>query len=120
MENNLEKIKRFSTLEELFSFLNRNKINLSDGEIRELENLVITRDTTGKWCILLAEKFKEKVDIKKIEDAVIEKDRTGQFSYVLAKVIPETTREKLRKSVYSKDTTGVWKMKFDELESQGR
>lgn len=105
-----------SSLDEVFTFIHRNSISFSDEEIKELEDYVIRLDQRGKWCVLLAERFKDRVDIRKIEDAVIKKDKTGQFSFLLAKLIPNADKEKLKKAVYEKDTTGIWKIRFDELE----
>ncbi|MEN2998185.1 MAG: hypothetical protein ABDH28_04040 [Brevinematia bacterium] len=110
----------FSSFEELFDFINRNSIELSESEIREIEELLVKEDETGKWCLLFAEKLKDRIDVKKLEEAVIEKDKTGQLCFVFAKAIPEADVEKLRKAIYEKDTTGVWKLKIDELKIRGK
>ncbi len=111
----VSRIKAFSSLDDIFTFIHRNNVNFSDDEFKEFENYVISLDQRGKWCILLAEKFADKVDLRKIEDAVIRKDKTGQFCYILAKTIPGVDREKLKNAVYEKDRIGIWKMKFDEI-----
>ncbi|MFN4245604.1 MAG: hypothetical protein ACK4F9_05580 [Brevinematia bacterium] len=114
-ESLIDKIKSLSSLNEIFTFIHRNNIHFTEEEFKEFEELVISLDQRGKWCILLAEKFRDKVDIRKIEDAVIKKDKTGQFCYILAKTIQESDKEKLRRAVYEKDHIGIWKMKFDKI-----
>ncbi|MCS7299445.1 MAG: hypothetical protein RMJ37_05770 [Spirochaetia bacterium] len=110
----LEDVKSLSSLEEIFSYIHRNNLYLSDKDVRELEDIVLKMDQRGKWCILLAEKFPDKVNIRRIEDAVIKKDKTGQFCYILAKNVPNVNIDKMREAVYKKDTSGIWRMKFDE------
>lgn len=115
---NIDYIKSLSSLDEIFSYIHRNSINFTDEELKELQDYVIRLDQRGKWCVLLAEKFGDRLDLRKIEDAVIKKDKTGQFSYLLYKVVKGVDKEKMRKSVSEKDTTGVWLRKFDELDKK--
>jgi hypothetical protein len=110
----IEELKSKKSLEEIFTTIHRNNLSLSEEEVKELQDHIIKLDQRGKWCILLAEKFPDKVDLKKIEDAVINKDKTGQFCYILAKNIPNVDKKRLKEAVEQKDKTGVWKLKFNK------
>jgi len=110
----IDELKSKKSLEDIFTTIHRNNLSLSHEEVKELEDHIIKLDQSGKWCILLAEKFPDKVDLKRIEEVVINKDKTGQFCYVLAKNVPNVDKLKLKEAVTTKDKIGVWRMKFEK------
>lgn len=114
----IDYIKSLSSLDEIFTYIHRNNVNFTDDELREFQDYVIRLDQRGKWCVLLAERFGDRLDLRKIEDAVIKKDKTGQFSYLLCKVVKGIDKEKMRKAIAQKDTTGIWLRKLDELDKR--
>ncbi len=113
---NISEILEKSSPKDFFEEIHKlGEDNISFEELIKLKKHIIKIDQRGKWCVLFAEKFSDKIDITDLEDAVIEKDKTGQFCYSFAKFVKGSDKEKLRKAVEEKDKTGVWKLKFQEL-----
>jgi hypothetical protein len=73
----------------------------------KLEDIIIKKDITGKYCCLFAQNVKC-ANIKKLENAVIEKDTNGEWCYKFAYNVKSANIEKLEESVIKKDITGKY------------
>ena len=71
-------------------------------DIEMLQDIIIKKDKTGRWCYLFAKDVRT-ADKKRLQEIVIERDQTGEWCYRFAKFVPKSNIETLQNADFEKN-----------------